>query len=248
MIKFIEKIISLGKLTPLYDLFGKRSYSQSGEDVVVDAILNRKKSGYYIDIGAYHPKVFSNTYMFYKRGWRGICVDANPTLGWMYKLVRPRDVFVNCGIADIPVRLAQKSCSDPTALRLRGPLPRDFVSMSAPSYLEYFVFDEEAANTFSVKQKEENVKAGRKLLKMIPVPLMDINELLEKHVPKGKIIDLLSIDVEGMDGELLMSMNWKKYRPKVVIVEDKEVRKFLEKLGYEMVGMTGYSMIFRVVE
>ena len=97
--KFIEEIIRWGKLSPLYDWFGKRSYAQSGEDVVVDAILSRQKKGFYVDIGAYHPKVFSNTYLFYKRGWRGICVEPNPEAKWMFEWARRRDRFVNMGIA-----------------------------------------------------------------------------------------------------------------------------------------------------
>lgn len=236
------------KLTPIYNFFGKRSYSQSGEDVVVDAILNRKKSGYYIDIGAYHPKVFSNTYMFYKRGWSGVCVDANPELSLMYHLVRPRDIFVNCGVADVSVRLAQKSCSDPTALRLRGPLPRDFVSKSAPSYLEYFVFDEEAANTFDKKLAKKNIKAGRKLIKKMILPMMEINRLLKSFVPEKQKIDLLSIDVEGMDERILRDLDFGRWRPEVIVCEDLNggsLKNFLEGKGYVLVGLTGLSMVFR---
>lgn len=105
MIKFIEGIINWGKLSPLYDLFGKRSYAQSGEDVVVDAILSRQKTGFYVDIGAYHPKVFSNTYLFYKRGWRGICVEPNPEAKILFQVARPRDVFVNVGVMSEPLPL-----------------------------------------------------------------------------------------------------------------------------------------------
>ena len=40
-------------------------------------IFEECKSGFYVDIGAHHPKRFSNTYFFYKRGWSGITVEPN---------------------------------------------------------------------------------------------------------------------------------------------------------------------------
>jgi FkbM family methyltransferase len=248
------------KLTPVYDLFGKRSFSQSGEDVVVDSILNKQKNGFYVDIGAFHPKVFSNTYLFYKRGWRGVCVEPNPEAKWKFKMVRPRDVFVNVGV-----------------------IPR-----TQNDELTYFVFDEGATNTFSAEVAEENKKVGRKLIKTIRIPVMEINSLLKKYVPEKQKIDLLSIDVEGMDEAILKSIDWKKWKPEVVVCE--EIRRtqelknakycrhceahsavavqkltgcrlprrdytsrndggqladFMFDKGYEMVGKTGYSVIYR---
>ncbi|KKS64569.1 MAG: hypothetical protein UV32_C0012G0053, partial [Candidatus Collierbacteria bacterium GW2011_GWF2_42_51] len=38
-------------LSPLYDWFGKRSYAQSGEDIIADLELGRKGKGVYIDVG-----------------------------------------------------------------------------------------------------------------------------------------------------------------------------------------------------
>ena len=43
------------------------SYSQEGEDMVLQRIFAQKEYGFYIDVGAHHPKRFSNTYLFYKR-------------------------------------------------------------------------------------------------------------------------------------------------------------------------------------
>jgi len=51
-------------LSPLYDWLGKRSYAQSGEDIVADVLLERKKKGFYVEVGAFHPKLFSNTFLF----------------------------------------------------------------------------------------------------------------------------------------------------------------------------------------
>ncbi len=253
------------KLTPVYDFFGKRSYSQSGEDVVVDSILNRQKKGFYVDIGAFHPKVFSNTYLFYKRGWRGVCVEPNPEAKWKFEMVRPRDTFVNVGVTssmDMSTRGAPNPYSRvPVSRKARMDMFRaDLVGTSASKplhFLKYFVFDEGATNTFSAEVAEENKKVGRKLVKTIQIPVMEINSLLKKYVPQKQKIDLLSIDVEGMDEQILKSIDWKKWSPEVVVCEEirrtqelknsrnQDVEDFLGEKGYKMVGMTGYSVIYK---
>lgn len=43
---------------------GIRTYSQEGEDRLTDRLLGGRKNGFYIDIGAHHPRRFSNTYYF----------------------------------------------------------------------------------------------------------------------------------------------------------------------------------------
>jgi hypothetical protein len=46
--------------------------------MVLSRLFGPRKSGFFIDIGAHHPFRYSNTYMFYKKGWRGINIDATP--------------------------------------------------------------------------------------------------------------------------------------------------------------------------
>src|SRR3989344_9673220 len=55
----------------------KNSYSQRGEDIVIDHLLKHKKIGFYIDVGANDPIRFSNTNRFYKRGWTGINIEPD---------------------------------------------------------------------------------------------------------------------------------------------------------------------------
>lgn len=76
----------------------RRSYAQQGEDVVIEGALKYVKKGTYVDVGAYHPTLYSNTYTFYKKGWRGIVIDPNVDMKPLYKLLRPRDVFVNTAV------------------------------------------------------------------------------------------------------------------------------------------------------
>ena len=58
--------------------FGSLCYSQEGEDMILGKIFSGQKHGFYVDVGAHHPLRFSNTYLFYLKGWRGINIDAMP--------------------------------------------------------------------------------------------------------------------------------------------------------------------------
>jgi hypothetical protein len=57
----------------------------------------KANDGFYIDIGAHHPKRFSMTQIFYKKGWSGINIDAMP--GSMKEFYRTRVRDVNLEIA-----------------------------------------------------------------------------------------------------------------------------------------------------
>lgn len=70
------------------------SYGHQGEDAVLQAELKWVKKGTYVDVGAYHPVLYSNTYAFYKKGWNGIVIDPNFDMKPLYSIMRPRDTFV----------------------------------------------------------------------------------------------------------------------------------------------------------
>ncbi|HRH26089.1 MAG TPA: FkbM family methyltransferase [Candidatus Paceibacterota bacterium] len=76
---------------------GQITYSQLGEDLILKHLMHGQKSGTYIDIGANNPRFLSNTYLFYKMGWKGLCVDPNPSKINAHKIFRPKDIAVICG-------------------------------------------------------------------------------------------------------------------------------------------------------
>ena len=76
----------------------KYSYSQLGEDLILDFFLKGKGSGFYVDVGAYHPINLSNTYKFYKRGWSGINIEPNYTKFRLFEEQRSKDINLNIGI------------------------------------------------------------------------------------------------------------------------------------------------------
>jgi hypothetical protein len=83
-------------------------------------------------------------------------------------------------------------------------------------------------------------------------PLADI---LDRHLPAGTPIDFMTIDVEGMDIEVLHSNNWDKYRPSYVLVESQqidleknnnsELLGFMREMGYGLFAKTCYTYFFK---
>ena len=86
-------------INKIFNHYAKEIYSQHGEDMVIETLL-QKKRGFYVDIGCHHPKSMSNTYRLYKKGWRGVNVDANPDLIKKFKRARPQDICVCEAISD----------------------------------------------------------------------------------------------------------------------------------------------------
>lgn len=87
-------------------LFGRSlnySFAFAGEDRVIIRMLRPLigRRGYYVDVGCNHPKFLSNTYSLYRRGWRGICIDANQRLVDKFGFYRPRDLAVCALISDL---------------------------------------------------------------------------------------------------------------------------------------------------
>ena len=197
----IIKIIK--KLTPLFiknfyrrvqsfltwDIWINYSYSQEGEDMVLKRIFDNK-IGFYIDVGAHHPKRFSNTHLLYKKGWKGINIDALPGSMKLFNKIRPRDINLEMGVAEVE------------------------------DVLNYYVFNETALNTFSEKlSKERNNLNNQYFIKdTIKVKVKRLDKILDIHLHNNEI-DFLNIDVEGLDYDVLKSNNWNKYRPKCVLVE-----------------------------
>jgi FkbM family methyltransferase len=76
------------------------SYAQAGEDLVLDFLVGHAPSGFYVDVGGNDPVWGSNSYRFYRKGWRGIVIDANAEFAARYRRVRPRDHFVAACVSD----------------------------------------------------------------------------------------------------------------------------------------------------
>ena len=95
--KINENKIYKGKLKTLnYLLSNFVSYSQDFEDFILFYLFIEK--GFYIDVGANDPNIFSVTKAFYERGWHGINIEPLPFKYKLLKQYRPRDINLQYGI------------------------------------------------------------------------------------------------------------------------------------------------------
>ena len=60
-----EKIVDIKN--NYFDGYSLKSYSQEGEDMILRRLFEKQQIGFYVDVGAHHPKRFSNTYFFMKK-------------------------------------------------------------------------------------------------------------------------------------------------------------------------------------
>ncbi len=85
------------------------TFSNAGEDLLIRQFMKQKlhsqTPGFYVDIGAYNPIIWSNTFLYYCAQWRGICVDANQAFAEHYAKIRPRDIFINAAVASTDTQL-----------------------------------------------------------------------------------------------------------------------------------------------
>jgi len=210
----------------IFDGYALRSYSQEGEDLILNRIFENKKTGFYVDVGAHHPKRFSNTYFFYKKGWHGINIDAMPGSMELFNKFRPRDINLECAISEFEDKRT------------------------------YYMFEEPALNTFSPDLARSYLSNGQRLDRKITVTLKPLSIILKNYINNNKIIDFMTIDAEGYDLEVIKSNNWQKYKPKIIAIEildfdfiqyeNSEIYNFLAKQKYKLVSKTLNTLFFKL--
>ena len=84
-----------------FNLKPRTLYSNWGIDLLIKDILkNQKEKGIYIDVGSHHPLINNNTYMLYKRGWKGINVDLDFNSIDMFNYFRPKDHNIQIALSN----------------------------------------------------------------------------------------------------------------------------------------------------
>ena len=71
-----------------------------GEDLVIADYFKKKQNGFYVDVGCYHPIHRNNTFLLYKKGWKGINIDIHSFSIELFNYLRPEDHNYNFAISD----------------------------------------------------------------------------------------------------------------------------------------------------
>jgi FkbM family methyltransferase len=83
--------------------------------------------------------------------------------------------------------------------------------------LDLFIMSSQSLNTFSPREAAENESQGIRILDTRKVEVITINDLFEQYLSSAP--DFLSLDAEGLDYEILCSMDPTRFRPLLICVE-----------------------------
>ena len=200
----------------------RKTYSQDKEDLFLMDYFNKTDSGFYVDIGCHHPKRFSNTYLLYKKGWNGINIDANKLTISLFNIFRARD---------------KNYC---------------FVLSTSSKLVEFYEFSESALN--GILNSREALKLEqlgyviKKKRKIRPIP---VKEFISKNKLKNRKINLLKIDIEGMDCEIVKNMDISEMDIDVLMIEKSDdvnnsrMENYLKSFSYSVLHETKRNLLFK---
>jgi FkbM family methyltransferase len=205
-----------------------RHYTQTGEDVILRYLFDSVgiANPDYLDVGANDPVNGNNTYVFYRDGARGVCVEAHPDLARRFAATRPRDVCLNVAIG-----------------------------VGEGKLVDFHIFDLPGMSTIDGEEAARREALGtHAVARTVSVPLCTINEVIAAHFSSYPA--LLSLDIEGLDYAVLRSLDDDRFPIPVICAEtvaysETHIRKkehaiaeLLESRGYFLYGDTFINSIF----
>ncbi len=175
---------------------GADSYSQCGEDRIVHFIARVSGLGpklRYADVGAANAVWDNNTYLSYTEGGVGLLVEADADYLQGYVKYRPRDAVEQ--IAVVPSRLAGQG------------------------EIEFFAMEDRGWSSISAEHSARAERLGKGgVRRRDRIKCDTLNAVLGRHF--DGTLDLLSLDVEGVDRELLEELDYDRFAPSIIVVEN----------------------------
>jgi FkbM family methyltransferase len=187
----------------------------------VDEIVRRtffagQKTGVIVDVGAARPDFLSISALYRSLGWRVIAIEPNPEFCRMHR--------------ELGYEVLQYACGDRDE--------DDVEFLVVDSHGAPYANGEVSFESFSSLGIKESYAALKDDLdtRTIQVQLRRLDTILATHAPDVREIDILAVDVEGWELEVLTGLDPRKYRPRVMIIEnlfaEEEYRSSLKDLGY----------------
>lgn len=224
----------------LMEVDAKQYFGQFGEDAVLQGYFTARSwakygdlakldAGFFVDVGAYHPTQYSNTFWFYQRGWRGINIDPTPGTGELFRRRRPRDITLEVAISEASNEVTLYSWGSPFVVN----------TLSREHALQW----------------EERL--GHPPASVV-VRSRRLDSVLDEHVPPGTKISFMNVDCENHDLEVIRSGDWTRYRPELVLVEyhtsslegvlESPIHTFMTSVAYDFQQWIRPTLIYRAAE
>ena len=235
--KLFSKNVITYKLYLYYNLFIKNKahkkrafYGQWGEDIFIQKYFKDLGKGFYVDIGCFHPVMYSNTYLLFNKGWAGLNIDLNQTSIDLYNILRPKDINI---------------CAAISSKEEEKELFFDH-NFSPLNTLSKTFFDYSLGDAF-LELKNEKIS-----IKRIKTQTFEKIVSRLKTIPK---INFLNVDCEGYDFQVLESFNLDFYKPELICVETHDIKnektedykkmtELLDNFNYKFVKRCGPSSFY----
>jgi len=206
----------------------RKSFSQCGEDLIIDELLGHKPDGFYLDVGANDPNRYSNTKRFYLKGWRGINLEPDHDNFQKFVRQRPRDINLNMGAAE------------------------------SSSELEFYKFMPDGLSTFCKEEVNRYLSQGYKIQQTFQIHVKTLAEILAEHLPNTQIdfmsVDTEGFDMQVLKGNDWSRFSPTLICIESVIhtIDGKNNQKndqhdeYLRSLGYKKVADTSLNSIYKL--
>lgn len=214
-------------------------YSQNFEQEHILGACKDIVNGKFLDIGAYHPTIFSNTRALYENGWGGVMVEAGPDQ--IIALAKeygndPRITLFNFAVGQLPEE------TNPHVGMVKLNITADAVSTTHAGQHELWKKDGGYYGAIWVQQV--NVPA---LIQLCSFSKVMQAPVLGKTPQK---FDFINIDVEGGSAYIFLQLLQMPadMLPKCFCVEYDHRREELKvaaaKIGYEEIYWCGENSVF----
>lgn len=115
--------------------------------------------------------------------------------------------------------------------------------------VEFYVLSLPTRSSMDKEVVRNSISRGLKLRETIKLPCISINNLLEQNQFTP---DYLSIDIEGMDYTVLRSIDFDRYKIKVIVaektdekIENETMDEYMERSGYSIYKKTCVNVIYQ---
>jgi FkbM family methyltransferase len=203
----------------------KDGHSQYGQDMVVFDLLGRPPKGVFVDIGANDGATFSNSLLFEKKGWTGICVEPHPVIFETLKQNRKCHLLNAC-ISDKDGKV-------------------DFLVVEGVAHMLSGILEFMDERHLERIERELAGTDGNK--RTIEIQALSPQTLLKRF--SFDQIDYLSIDTEGCELAILKTFDFEKTPVLIIGVENgtrsPELFRYMSSIGYKLVKCVGCDEIYR---
>lgn len=203
--------------------------SQFGEDAWIWKVLDRQTSGFFIEVGAFDGYHYSVSYGLEAMGWSGLLIEALP------------GPFEKCRARRTDSRVVHAALSRPGA-----PVTMEFTAVS-DQYGGMLSYLDASGSSPLAAEHARMIEQSKVATEKVRVPVTTMDALLEAH--KGPI-DAAAIDVEGGELDLLAGFDLKKWKPRVLVLEDNSgnpdspLGKYMSTQPYLFAGWVGVNRTY----